>query len=69
MKKKNIPIANQGVRKLLDKINPNLDQICGKVLKELSSHISTAITYIFQELLDTGKVPGEWKHGNMMSRL
>jgi hypothetical protein len=58
---KTITISNQGVRKLLDKINPNRatgpDQICGKVLKELSCDISTAITYIFQKSLDTGKIP------------
>jgi hypothetical protein len=28
-----------------------------KVLKELSCDISTAITYIFQKSLDTGKIP------------
>jgi hypothetical protein len=34
---KTITISNQGVRKLLDKINPNRatgpDQICGKVVR------------------------------------
>ena len=59
----------QGVRKLLDKINPSKstgpDEICGKVLKELSCDISTTITYICQKSLETGKMPEEWKHANV----
>lgn len=49
-KKKNTTISNQCVRKLLDKIKPTKatgpDQIYGKVLKELSSDMTTAITFL-----------------------
>ena len=65
----NITISTQGVSKLLRQINPHKatgpDQICGKVLKELSEEIATIITCIFQKTLDSGKIPTDWKHANV----
>lgn len=67
LKKADITISNQGVRILLDKINPNKetgpDQICEKLPKELSCDISIAITYIFQKSLDKNKISEDGKHG------
>ncbi len=67
----NITISEQGVKKLLQKINPNKatgpcpDQICGKILKEMQEHLCTAITLIFQKSLDTHTIPTDWKHANV----
>ena len=52
---KTINISEQDIIKLLKQINPHKatgpDQICGIVLKELSTDIATSITYIFQKNL------------------
>ena len=42
-----------------------LDEICGRVLKELSTTICSPLTLIFQKTLETGKIPYDWKHANV----
>ena len=59
----NIAISESGVTKLLQNINPHKatgpDEMCGRVLKELSTTISRPLT------LETGKLPYDWKHANV----
>jgi hypothetical protein len=49
----NIVISESGVTKLLQNINPHKetgpDEICGRVMKELSTTISRPLTLIFQK--------------------
>ena len=65
----NIAISESGVTKLLQNINPHKatgpDEICGRVMKELSTTISRPLTLIFQKTLETGKIPYDWKHANV----
>ena len=65
----NISISESGVTKLLQNINPHKatgpDEMCGRVLKELSTIISRPLTLIFQKTLETGKIPYDWKHANV----
>ncbi len=62
-------ITQEGVRKLLDKINPNKasgpDNIPGRVLKELATEIAPVLTVIFQRSLDTGTLPTTWTQANI----
>jgi hypothetical protein len=65
----NINITDKGITKLLQNINPNKatgpDNISGRVLKELSSEITPAIKFLFQQSVDLGQVPTDWKHANV----
>jgi len=65
----NISISESGVTKLLQNINSHKatgpDEICGRVLKELSTTICRSLTLIFQKTLETGKIPYDWKHANV----
>ena len=60
-----IHITAQGVEKLLSNLNPNKssgpDNLCPRVLKELSKQIAPVLTHIFQESLRSGTVPTDWK--------
>jgi hypothetical protein len=59
----NISFSESGVTRLLQNINSHKatgpDEICGRVLKELSTTISRPLT------LETGKLPYDWKHANV----
>ena len=65
----NISISESRVTKLLQNINPHKttgpDEICGRVLTELSTTMSRPLTLIFQKTLETGKIPYDWKHANV----
>ena len=64
-----ITIDFDGVTKLLQRINPSkatrpeLIPMC--VLKEAASAIAPCLCFIFQQSIDTGSVPAEWKHANI----
>ena len=64
-----INISENGIKKLLQNINPHKasgpDNIHGKVLKECSSSIAPILTYLYKTSLITGKVPTDWKHANI----
>ena len=65
----NINITDKGITKLLQNINPSKatgpDDISGRVLKELSSELTTSIKFLFQQSLNLGQVPADWKHANV----
>ena len=60
-----IKIENAGVRKLLKDLNPNKacgsDKIPAVLLKKCAEEISPILTFIFQQTLDKGSVPDDWK--------
>ena len=60
-----INITEEGVLKLLLKINPNKacgpDLITARILKDLAREIAPFLTRIFQSALNNGDVPKDWK--------
>ena len=64
-----INITCNGVRKLLESLNPykaaGPDSIKPKILKELSSQIAPILTTIFKVSLDTSQIPQQWKTANV----
>ena len=64
-----INITENGIKKLLQNINPHKasgpDNINGKVLKECSSAITSILTLLFKTSLSLGKIPKDWKHANV----
>ena len=66
-----ITIDFDGVTKLLQGINPSKatgpDLIPMRVLKEAASAIVPYLGFIFQQSTDTGSVPADWKHANIIA--
>eukprot|EP00745_Piridium_sociabile_P045807 TRINITY_DN9988_c0_g1_i5.p1 TRINITY_DN9988_c0_g1~~TRINITY_DN9988_c0_g1_i5.p1 ORF type:complete len:555 (+),score=115.26 TRINITY_DN9988_c0_g1_i5:397-2061(+) len=65
----NPTITAAGVEKLLAGLDPakasGPDGISPRVLKELSHEISPALTIIYQQSLNTGEVPTDWKEAHV----
>ena len=64
-----IEVTNEGVVKLLLKLNPykasGPDLLPARVLKEMATEIGLFLTIIFQKSFDIGKVPKEWRTANV----
>ena len=64
-----IEVTNEGVVKLLLKLNPNKasgpDLLPARVLKEMATEIGPFLTIIFQKSFDTGIVPKDWRTANV----
>jgi len=64
-----IHITEEGVRKLLLKLNPHKaagpDKIKPSVLRELADVIAPVVTLIYKASLKQGKVPDIWKEANV----
>ena len=60
-----ITITTPGVQKLLSEINPHKahgpDNITARVLKETASVLAPMLAHLFQQSLNTGEIPTEWK--------
>ena len=60
-----ITVTKQGVRKLLQKINPRKacgpDMIPARILKDLPEEVAPLLTCIFQRSFDCGEVPADWR--------
>ena len=65
----NINIKPETVRTKLSKLNPSKsagpDNIHGKILKELSDQLNYPLSKIFNQSLNEGKIPTEWKLANV----
>lgn len=65
----NITINTNGINKLLTGLNPakasGPDLIPTRVLKECSDIISPYLQIIFQQSIDAGTAPSDWKHANV----
>ena len=64
-----ITVTGQGVRKLLQKINPRKacgpDMIPAMILKDLADEIAPLLASIFQRSFDCGEVPDDWRSANI----
>ena len=64
-----IALIIEGVEKLLDNINIHRasgpDKIPNIILKTCSIEISPALANIFQQSLDTGTLPNDWRNANI----
>ena len=64
-------IDNNGVIKLLSRLNPSKasdpDLLPTRVLKEAATEIAPYLCFIFQQSINTGEVPPEWKHANVIA--
>ena len=66
---KDITITEQGVRKLLLKMNPNKacgpDKLTARFLKDIGNKLSPILAVFYQATLDRGQVPLEWRKANV----
>ena len=64
-----IIVSKDGVTKLLKGLNPSKalgpDDLHPRVLKELASELGPVFAHLFQQSIDTGKVPKEWSLANI----
>ena len=64
-----IRVTDEGVAKLLQKLNPNKatgpDMLPARILKELATEISPFLTLIYQKSLESGVIPTNWKSANV----
>ena len=66
---KNIQVTNEGITKLLQKLNPGKASgpylLPARILKELAGELSLYLSAIFQRSFDTGTVPKDWRTANV----
>ena len=66
-----IQIDNNGVIKLLSGLNPakanGPDLLPIRVLKEAAREIAPYLSFIYQQSINTGEVPPDWKHANVVT--
>ena len=66
---KELQISDEGVTKLLRKVNPNKasgpDSIPARILKELADEIAPLLTIIFNKSLEQGEVAADWRKANV----
>ena len=64
-----IIIQEPGVRKLLDALNPRKasgpDSISARIMKDIAESLAPLLTLIFQQSLQGGRVPDDWRHANV----
>ena len=69
----NIHIDNNGVIKLLSRLSSSKanapDLLSTRVLKDASTEIAPYLSFIFQQSINTGEVPPDWKHANVVAIL
>ena len=69
----NIHMDNNGVIKLLSGLNTSKangpDLLPMHVLKEAATEIAPYLSFIFQQSINTGEVPPDWKHANVVAIL
>ena len=62
-------ITAPGVRKLLANLDGSISAVPGelppRVLKEMSFEVAPPLTFIFNQSLQNGQVPTDWRHGNI----
>ena len=69
----NIHIDNNGVMKLLSGLNPSKkngpDLLPTHFLKEAATEIAPYLSFIFQQSINTGEAPPDWKHAGVVSNI
>ena len=65
-----LKITTKGTQKLLEDIKPNKasgpDQIPARVLKNCATSIAPILQQLFQKSVDTGSLPADWLHANIV---
>ena len=66
----NIKVTTKGVKNLLQKLNPKKaigpDLVPTRILKDYAEDIAPMLQLIFQQSLDSGIVPSDWKTANVV---
>ena len=66
-----IHITEKGLKKLLEKVNPNKasgpDNIPNRFLKQCASQLTPILQTLLQKSLDTGELPTDWRDANISS--
>ena len=64
-----IKVTENGVKKLLHKLNPKKavgpDKVPTRILRDYADEVAPILQTIFQQSLDTGVVPDDWKKANV----
>ncbi|MCG8035226.1 MAG: reverse transcriptase family protein, partial [Candidatus Thiodiazotropha taylori] len=64
-----IDIQEEGIRKLLENINPKKaagpDNVPARILKDCACELAPILTLIFRQSLSDGQVPEDWKKANV----
>ena len=64
-----IKVTVKGVTKLLKGLNPSKasgpDKIHPKILKELAEELGPVLAHIFQQSIDSGRIPEDWSKANI----
>ena len=64
-----IQVTEEGVRKLLFKMNPKKatgpDSIPARILNDFATEIVPIFTVIYNKSLQEGTVPDDWRHANV----
>ena len=64
-----IQVTEEGVRKLLFKMNPRKatgpDSIPARILNDFATEIAPILTVIYNKSLQEGTVPDDWRHANV----
>jgi hypothetical protein len=67
---KDIKISEKGVEKELNRLNPckatGPDEVPVRILKETANIITPILTKIYQQSINTGQIPEDWKHANIV---
>ena len=69
VKMPDISLTRKGVEKILKKVNASKakgpDNISPRLLKELAFELSEVLTHFFQQSINTGIIPDDWKTANI----
>jgi len=64
-----ITITAKGIEKILKGLNPSKakgpDNIHSRILKELAVELAPPLAFFFQQSVDSGIVPDDWKKANI----
>ena len=64
-----IKVSRGGIKKLLSKVKPKKasgpDRFPARFLMEMAEPLSTVLAFIFQQSLDQGQVPQDWRDANV----
>jgi hypothetical protein len=67
---KDIKISEKGVEKALNRLSPSKatgpDKVPVRILKETANTITPILTTNYQQSINTGQIPEDWKNANIV---